>query len=79
MKTVHGVYNLSGYAIYYEMDLNNPVYEAGNSPFDSQDFLDIDDPDAESLETIKRHCEATAREMAEETGRRFLGVDLCED
>lgn len=67
-----GFFSEDGYNVWRQIDGKLPgddaLYTAGNSPYDSTITMNPDDPDCESLETLKGYCEQTGKDMAEELG-----------
>lgn len=74
MSLIIGRYNVFGYAV-YDMDGGNQIYSAGNSQLDSQIWIDIDDAHALPLATIREFCEQTTREIAENAGAKYGGIE----
>lgn len=73
-KGIFGEYSALHYVI-YEVGKNGnvePIYEAGNSPFDSHVYVSAED--GEGIETMKQFCEHTAKEIAEERRIKYLGI-----
>ena len=61
----------------YEVEVDGKIiYEAGNSPFDSQVYTSADD--GVGLETMRKYCEQTTKNIAEEQGAKFIGVEYLE-
>jgi len=52
------------------------IYTAGNSPCDSQAYVLPED--GIGLEKMRRYCEITSQEIAEEHGIQYLGVEKLE-
>lgn len=76
-----GFYNENGYIICVEQNGNmRQVYRAGNNPLDSapSQSLPVDNRNALSLKTIQQYCEQTGRDMAEEDGGEWGGVEYDE-
>lgn len=72
-----GYYHRYGYAVWSD---GQEIYRAGNSPFDSTYVAALSDGSrVESLETLARWCEQTARETANERGEKFGGTSFDED
>ncbi len=69
-----GYYNEREYRV--EVD-KEKIYQAGNSPFDSQVYVSAED--GVGLDAMRRYCEKTSRDMAEEEGAEYLGVEYLED
>lgn len=75
MKFV-GYYNQYGYQVFeFETGTNdgNLVYNAGNSPYDSQENVPVSK--GLSLETLKNFCEQTTKEIATENKGTFIGIE----
>ena len=75
-----GFYHEYGYNIFEMVDGElgeEPLYEAGNCPGDSTAVISVER--GLDLETIRRYCEQTGREMAEERGVRWVGCDREDD
>lgn len=72
MKRLAGLVYADGYNI-VDRETGDVVYSAGNSFYDSQVWLAVDDPAAVSIETLQRYCDTTGEEMAEEKGIVYLG------
>ncbi len=68
---VHGQYNCNGYEVWVGDRL---VYSAGNHAQDSTQPA-LREEDRLPLKTIRQFCIKTAREIAEEQGGRFAGVE----
>lgn len=70
-----GVYNEVKYTIIkiVKGEPNTVLYEAGNSPLDSQ--MQVSADKGVGLEKMKEYCEQTARELAEENYAEFAGVE----
>lgn len=67
-KTITAEYNWYGYTV--EVD-GEEVYRAGNCPWESTQVIDPLSHKVVPLETIKRYCEQTAGDIAEdENGNR---------
>ena len=75
MPKLIGYYNRDGYRI-DEVD-GRTLYEGGNNPLESSSV--IDRADGLPLRTIRRFCRQTGREIAEERGAEFVGVEREED
>ena len=73
MKRYIGTYNELGYKIYLDVN-GEPIYTAGNSPYESQVWLGISD-EALPVETIKDHCETTIKDMLAEGDTYGLQYD----
>lgn len=65
----HGIYNELEYSIADQS--GDTVYQAGNSPWDSQAYLSKEE--GVGLETMKEYCEQTGKELAEEAGVEWEG------
>jgi hypothetical protein len=70
---VHGEYSAESYTIFVN---GQPAYTGGNYPLESQTFVPADE--GVGLEKMKEFCESTAREIAEEKGGEFVGVEEAE-
>lgn len=70
---VIGYYNELKYRI--EID-GEEVYTAGNSPYDSQGYTAKEN--GVGLEEMRKFCEHTAKEMAQENKAKFIGVEYEE-
>lgn len=70
-----GFYHSHGYNIWLANNgrLVDQVYEAGNSPACSVTLVPVEC--GVSVETLKRYCEQTGREMAAEMGLTWIGCD----
>jgi hypothetical protein len=63
----------------YDPDMNEvETYEAGNSRWDSQAYVEPRTPDALDLRTLKRFARQTAEEMADAWGINLPMVHLVE-
>ena len=71
MKKIIGYYNADGYHI-DELD-GATIYTAGNNPKESSSI--IDRAFGLPLETIREFCEKTGRQIAEEMGAKFVGIE----
>jgi hypothetical protein len=67
-----GYYNERQYQI-FDLD-SNFEYCAGNSKFDSQGFLEPDNPDAVSLENMRDYCTVTLDNLCIEHKAENLGI-----
>jgi len=67
-----GYYHKYGYEI-MDVDSSYAVYHAGNSPYDSAQVVDLSD--AVPITELKQFCKDTGKEIAEEQGAEFLGVE----
>lgn len=56
MKDLVAIYNEYGFAIYKEVVSDTPLYEEGNSIFETGVVVDLDDPCCETLANIKQRC-----------------------
>ncbi len=56
-----------------DIDANEDIYTAGNSPYDSQQYTSADD--GVGLDTMKQFAECTGREIAQENKCEFVGVE----
>lgn len=74
MKQVVGYYNERKYQI--DVD-GTEVYQAGNSPYESQDYLNADE--GVGLEKMRTYCISTAKEIARENNAQYIGVQYLED
>lgn len=75
-KGIIGYYHPHGYNIWLMSangNLVDQLYEAGNSPCDSQMRVPV--AEGEDLETLKKYCEQTGKEMAKEQGLPWLGSE----
>ena len=72
-KGVIGRYNAREYEVEVVGEI---VYTAGNSPFDSQAYTLAEE--GVGLATMKEYCEQTARDIAKEQHKRYLGVEYLE-
>ena len=68
-KIITGEYDAVGYEVLVD---DEPKYEAGNSPYDSQAVLPA--REGVGLRQMRRWCISTAKAMAEETGGEYGGV-----
>jgi len=68
-----GFYSRKGYNIHLQEEgqLTECLYEAGNSPFESTTIVPMDR--GLTLATMRKYCEQTGREIAEEQGLEWLG------
>ena len=73
-KGVIARYNRDGYEV--ELD-DSIVYQAGNSPYDSQDWISRDK--GLDLKTLRSYAIQTGKEIAEENNTSFLGIERMED
>jgi hypothetical protein len=74
-----GEYNALEYKVLNYSDKfpnGEEVYSAGNSPFDSQGYVDADK--GVGLERMKQFCEQTAKEISVENGIEYKGIQLIE-
>jgi hypothetical protein len=70
-----GFYNKTGYRI---LDENgDEIYSAGNSPYESQTI--IDSRYALPLSTIKRYCNITGQDIADEKNGKWTGCKRYKD
>jgi hypothetical protein len=53
------------------------VYEAGNSPLESQGYVSADK--GVGLVVMRKFCESTTKEMAAEAGGEYAGVSEADD
>jgi hypothetical protein len=73
-----GFYHAHGYNLHVlEGGLLEQVYEAGNSPHDSDTTVPV--KQGVGLETLHKYCEQTGREMARELGIPWAGCEKEED
>lgn len=76
-----GFYHEHGYNIHEVSDgkklSDEPVYQAGNSPYDSSMMVPVER--GESLDTLKKWCEQTGKEMAAEQGVEWGGCERESD
>lgn len=70
MKII-GYYHAYGYRIEDNLD-GEMLYEAGNSFYDSTSVIDKDQ--GLNIKTIKKYCERTGKEIAEEKSGEWLGA-----
>ena len=70
-KTLSGRYNAARYVI--EDENGEEVYEAGNSPYESQGY--IGSKDGVGLEVMKNYCTSTLVEMCREKNSENGGVE----
>ena len=73
-----GKYTKYGYKIWSD-EKQDTIYQAGNSRYDSSQYVKPDRPDAVSLESLAEYCEDTGKEMAEEQGAKWLGCEYDQD
>ena len=52
------------------------IYEAGNSPFDSQGYTS--EENGVGLEIMREYCELTSKKIATERKAKYLGVEYEE-
>jgi len=74
MQGVIGYYSELEYSV--EID-GEEVYQAGNSPFDSQGYVDASS--GVGLETMRTYCEQTTKAIANENRAKYIGIELLED
>ncbi len=70
MKQVHGYYNEQRY--YVTVD-NERVYEAGNSPYESQAYVSA--KDGVGIKRMRQFCISTAHDIAKEQKAHYAGVE----
>ena len=75
-KRLIGYYAATHYTI-EDFDTQEELYLAGNSPMESQVYVDA--ADGVGLETMKKYCEITGKDMAAEIGAEFIGAEQTED
>lgn len=75
---------LGRYSSYeYEVILTNEkgkselLYSAGNNPYESEGVVDA--PDGVGSERMKEYCEISSKEIAEEKGIEYYGVEFDEE
>jgi len=74
-----GYYNEQEYSVDMFSDdepMGVELYRAGNSPYDSQQYVSIED--GVGLETMKLYCEQTSKDIAKEQGAKFVGIEYKE-
>jgi hypothetical protein len=78
MKGIIGYYNELEYHIALMDDgiLKEDLYQAGNSPDDSNQYMPYDE--GVGLDKMKEYCIKTGKDIAKEKGLPFLGVDYEE-
>ena len=76
MRWLCGEYSWRGYTI-YDPDGGRDVYSAGNSPLDSQQY--VDRRHGVPLDTLRQYCDQTGREIAEEQGAVWCGCERVEE
>lgn len=78
MKLI-GFYNEFHYQIFDWTDgrINEVLYEAGNSPHDSQVYVNPEN--GVGIETMREYCEQTLVEIADEHNAEIIGVQYDED
>jgi hypothetical protein len=78
MKKVIGYYNEIEYKVFIigESGLIKHLYNAGNSPLDSQQYVNAED--GIGLEKMKEYCEQTSKELAKENNLPFAGIEFEE-
>lgn len=72
-----GYYNERGYQIFDTK--SNFEYFAGNSPYDSQIYLEPENPEALRLSVIKEYCEQTLAQLVKEHNAKSLGCFYDEE
>jgi len=75
---VIGYYDRLGYRV-WRMDTSEELYTGGNCHYDSTTVFDPGSPGAYSLAQIRSGCIKTTREIAEEEGLEYGGVEREED
>jgi hypothetical protein len=75
-----GFYNEHGYRVcqYTDGSVADDLYTAGNASWDSVERVDPKSKYAVSLAQLKKFCEQSSKEYAEETEQEYLGVDYDE-
>lgn len=76
MKTILGQYDEYGYQI--EDEKGRVLYTAGNSKYESHEVVNLDRGNNLLLKQIRSFCIKTAKEMANESGVEYGGVERCE-
>ena len=71
VRSLHGTFGPTGYQIF--TDTGAQIYSAGNSPQDSQAY--VDPSVGVSVSLLEVYCNATGIEMAAEWGVPWLGCD----
>jgi hypothetical protein len=71
-KIVTGEFSEHGYAVFIS---DRPYYSAGNCLHDSAIHVPPGSPDAVPLRQIRSYCARTARDIAQEVGGAFTGVE----
>lgn len=73
MIRVFGEYSAEEYRVYVD-DCGNvdEVYQAGNSPCDSQGY--VTSADGVGLRAMRSFCASTAKEIAQELGGKYAGI-----
>ena len=74
MKKIIGYYSEYGYQV-CELD-KDVLYTAGNNKYCSEPDQYAPKEDRLSLEEIKNHCIQTAKEIAQEKGGQYVGVEF---
>lgn len=75
-EEIYGLYNEYHYTV---NSGDKELYEAGNSPYDSQTYVtDLENYDVVPIETMKEYCEQTCKNIAEERNAKFVGVQYDE-
>lgn len=72
-------YNRYGYSVWTTEPSPRPVCHCGNGGQDSTVILDPDDLNAESLRDIRQYAIQTGKEIAQERGETWGGVERVED
>lgn len=77
MKSIIGYYNENGYHVdSVDNGINNTLYSAGNSPYDSQRQVELNK--AIPVEVLQVYCEQTAKEISIDYDIPFLGTEYEE-
>lgn len=71
-----GYYSATEYRI-VDVDTNIDIYSAGNSKYDSQQYVAAED--GVGIDCMKKYAEKTGREIAKERGGLFLGVEEIQE
>lgn len=80
MNKVIGQYNALGYCVVeiYDNGYSSTLYHAGNSLLDSCWYVPVTDRFAASLTKIREMCIESAKEIAEEQGALYCGIEFDE-
>jgi len=73
-----GKYTKYGYEVRCD-EGQDPIYQAGNSKYDSTQYVSPDGPDAVSIESLAEYCEDTGKNMADELEAEWLGCEYDQD